>query len=96
MHTPSVDVTMKSVATGFRSQAMGVIMTGMGSDGALGMQAIHQQGGFTLGQDEQTCTVYGMPRVCAEMGILDRVVPLTQIPHEIMQAVRLSRKASAG
>lgn len=96
LHTPSVDVMMRSVASSYRSQCMGVIMTGMGSDGAQGMLAIHQQGGFTVGQDEQTCAVYGMPRVCAEMGILNRILPLTQIPNEIVQATRLSRKASAG
>ncbi len=93
-HTPSVDVTMRSVASAFHSQAMGVIMTGMGSDGAQGMSAIHKEGGFTLGQDEASCAVYGMPRVCDEMGILDRVVSLSQIPHEILQATRY-RKTSA-
>jgi two-component system chemotaxis response regulator CheB len=86
LHTPSVDVMMQSVASAFQSQAMGIIMTGMGSDGAQGMSAIRQAGGFTVGQDEASCAVYGMPRVCAEMGILDRVVPLVQIPHEILQA----------
>lgn len=55
-------------------------MTGMGSDGVLGMKAIHQAGGWTIGQDEDTCAVYGMPRACAEQGILHRVVPLAQIP----------------
>jgi two-component system chemotaxis response regulator CheB len=65
---------------------MGVIMTGMGSDGAHGMSAIRREGGMTLGQDEATCAVYGMPRACAELGILDRVVPLSRIPHEILQA----------
>jgi two-component system chemotaxis response regulator CheB len=79
---------MQSVASAFHSQAMGIIMTGMGADGAQGMSAIHQAGGFTLGQDEPSCTVYGMPRVCAEMGILDRVVPLSQIPYEILHATR--------
>jgi two-component system chemotaxis response regulator CheB len=92
-HIPSVDVTMGSVASAFRSQAMGVIMTGMGSDGAQGMSAIHKEGGFTVGQDEASCAVYGMPRVCEEMGILDRVVSLSQIPHEILQAARY-RKTS--
>ena len=93
LHIPSADVTMQSVASAFRSQAMGVIMTGMGSDGALGMSAIHREGGFTLGQDELSCAVYGMPRACAEMGILDRVVPLSQIPREILRATRY-RKTS--
>ena len=88
LHIPSADVTMQSVASVFHSQAMGVIMTGMGSDGAQGMSAIHREGGFTLGQDELSCTVYGMPRACAEMGILDRVVPLSQIPREILRATR--------
>jgi len=86
VHVPSVDVMMQSVASAFHSQAMGIIMTGMGSDGAQGMKAIHREGGFTVGQDEPSCAVYGMPRVCAEMGILDRVVPLSQIPHEILEA----------
>jgi two-component system chemotaxis response regulator CheB len=93
LHTPSVDVTMQSVASAFHSQAMGVIMTGMGSDGAQGMNAIHREGGFTVGQDEASCAVYGMPRVCAEMGILDRVVPLSEIPREILQATRHVKSA---
>jgi two-component system, chemotaxis family, protein-glutamate methylesterase/glutaminase len=92
VHIPSVDVMMLSVAAAFRSRAMGIIMTGMGSDGAQGMKAIHQRGGLTVGQDEASCVVYGMPRVCAEMGILDRIAPLSQIPYEILQATRY-RKA---
>lgn len=91
LHVPSADVMMQSVAFAFRSQAMGIIMTGMGSDGAEGMSAIHREGGFTLGQDETSCAVYGMPRVCAELGNLDRVVPLAKIPHEILQATHYRR-----
>ena len=68
---------MQSVASAFRSQAMGVIMTGMGADGALGMKAIRDEGGLTVGQDEASCAVYGMPKVCAESGVLQRVVPLS-------------------
>jgi two-component system chemotaxis response regulator CheB len=82
---------MESVASAFRASAMGVIMTGMGADGAQGIKAIHREGGFTVGQDEASCAVYGMPRVCAEMGILDRQVPLAQIPTEILQATRCRR-----
>ncbi|MGD0570036.1 MAG: chemotaxis response regulator protein-glutamate methylesterase [Candidatus Sulfotelmatobacter sp.] len=95
LHTPSVDVMMQSVASAFHSQAMGIIMTGMGSDGAQGMSAIHREGGVTVGQDEASCAVYGMPRVCAEMGILNRVVPLGRIPHEILQATGY-RKSERG
>jgi two-component system chemotaxis response regulator CheB len=93
LHIPSADVTMQSVASVFRSLAMGVIMTGMGADGAQGMSAIHREGGFTVGQDEASCAVYGMSRACAEEGILDRVVPLSQIPQEILRATRY-RKTS--
>jgi len=91
LHIPSVDVLMESVATVYGSRALGIIMTGMGSDGAIGMKAIYRAGGFTLGQDKATCTVYGMPRACAEQGILSRVVPLTEIPEEIIRATRRRR-----
>jgi two-component system, chemotaxis family, protein-glutamate methylesterase/glutaminase len=84
---------MKSVADTFRSLALGVIMTGMGSDGAEGMRAIRRQGGFTIGQDESSCTVYGMPRACAELGILNRVLPLLQIPAQILQATHYRKRA---
>ena len=84
---------MKSVAALFKNQALGVIMTGMGSDGAEGMTAIYRQGGFTIGQDEATCAVYGMPRTCAELGILTRVVPLCDIPAQIMQVTHRRRRA---
>ncbi len=92
-HAPSIDVLMKSVASLYKSRAMGIIMTGMGSDGAEGMKAIHRAGGFTIGQDEATCAVYGMPRVCAEMRILDRVVPLSEIPAQVMRATLRRRQA---
>ncbi|HEX3819468.1 MAG TPA: chemotaxis response regulator protein-glutamate methylesterase [Candidatus Sulfotelmatobacter sp.] len=92
-YVPSIDVLMKSVALLYKSRAMGIIMTGMGSDGAEGMKAIHRAGGLTIGQDEATCTVYGMPRVCAEMGILDRIVPLSNIPAQVMQAILRCRQA---
>jgi two-component system, chemotaxis family, protein-glutamate methylesterase/glutaminase len=87
LHIPSVDVMMLSVAEAFHSLAMGVIMTGMGADGALGMKAIFEDGGLTVGQDEASCAVYGMPRSCAEMGILKRVVPLPEIPRQILSAL---------
>jgi len=78
---------MHSIASVYRGLAMGVIMTGMGADGALGMEAIRKAGGMTVGQDEASCTVYGMPRTCAEFGILRRVVPLQQTPTQVLQAV---------
>ncbi|HTW57885.1 MAG TPA: chemotaxis response regulator protein-glutamate methylesterase [Terriglobales bacterium] len=93
LHMPSVDILMKSVADAFGPSAMGVIMTGMGADGAEGMRAIHRRGGFTIGQDESTCTVYGMPRACAELGVLNRIVPLSKIPDQILKATRYRKRA---
>lgn len=68
-------------------------MTGMGSDGASGMTAIFRQGGITIGQDEASCAVYGMPRVCAHLGVLTRVLPLSDIPAHIVRASRWRRHA---
>lgn len=93
IHIPSVDVLMKSVADVFKNRALGVIMTGMGSDGAEGMSAIYRHGGFTLGQDEASCAVYGMPRVCAEMGVLTRIVSLSGIPAQILRATLQRKRA---
>src|SRR5271157_1328502 len=93
LHMPSVDILMKSVAKSFGNSAMGVIMTGMGSDGADGMKAIHRAGGLTVGQDEASCIVYGMPRACAESGVLNRLVPLSQIPAQILQATNYRKRA---
>jgi two-component system chemotaxis response regulator CheB len=84
---------MESAAAAFQGMVMGVILTGMGSDGALGMQAIHRLGGLTVGQDEASCAVYGMPRACAELGVLNRIVPLSHIPNQILQATRYRRHA---
>ncbi|MBZ5597504.1 MAG: chemotaxis response regulator protein-glutamate methylesterase [Acidobacteriia bacterium] len=92
-HIPSVDVMMTSVAEVFGALSMGVIMTGMGADGLQGMQAIARQGGLTVGQDEASCTVYGMPRSCAEAGVLQRVVSLPCIPEQILQATRYRQRA---
>jgi len=93
LHMPSVDIMMKSVAKNFGISAMGVIMTGMGCDGAEGMKAIYRQGGLTVGQDEASSIVYGMPRACAELGVLNRVVPLSQIPAQILQATNYRKRA---
>jgi two-component system chemotaxis response regulator CheB len=88
LHIPSVDVMMSSVAEVFHGSAMGIILTGMGGDGAQGMQAIFRGGGRTLGQDQASCVVYGMPRSCEELGVLSEVVALVDIPSRILAAVR--------
>jgi two-component system chemotaxis response regulator CheB len=86
-HIPSVDILMLSVANVFSSRAMGILLTGMGSDGARGMKAIREAGGWTVGQDAESCAVYGMPRSAAGLGALCRVVPLAQMSSEIMSAL---------
>lgn len=93
MHVPSVDVLMNSVAQMFKNRSLGVIMTGMGSDGTAGMTAIFRKGGLTFGQDEASCAVYGMPRVCAQLGVLTHVVSLLDIPAYIIRATHRRRRA---
>jgi len=92
LHKPSADVLMLSVAEAFGRYSLGIILTGMGADGLRGMTAIRRAGGITLGQDEASSAVYGMPRVCAEGGILQKVVPLDQVPRQILQALRYQPK----
>lgn len=82
-HKPSVDVLFNSVAKCAGGNAVGVILTGMGSDGAKGMQNMHSMGAKTIAQDEKSCVVFGMPKVAIELGGVDRVVSLEQIPSEI-------------
>jgi two-component system chemotaxis response regulator CheB len=84
---------MNSVAHVFKNRPVGVIMTGMGSDGAAGMAEIFRAGGLTIGQDEPSCAVYGMPKACAQLGVLTRVLPLLDIPSEIVQTMRRRRRA---
>ncbi len=83
---PSADVTMTSMAQEFGSKNIGVILTGMGSDGAKGIKAIKEKGGVTIAQDEKTSVVYGMPNSAFQTGCVDVVAPLEQIPKEIMKA----------
>lgn len=78
-HRPSVDVLFRSVAISAGSNALGVIMTGMGDDGARGLREMHDAGARTLAQDEKTCVVFGMPKEAIAHGGVDEVVSLAQI-----------------
>jgi len=78
-HRPSVDVLMHSVAQHVGSNACGIILTGMGADGAKGLKAMREAGATTFGQDERSCVVYGMPKVALEIGAVERVLPLEKI-----------------
>ena len=91
-HMPSADVMMASVAKVFGQYSCGVILTGMGNDGLQGMTAIRNAGGITIGQDQASSAVYGMPRVCAESGVLRDIVALTQMKSRILRALRYSEK----
>ena len=75
-HRPSADVLLRSVAEEFRAQAVGVLMTGMGDDGAEGLGAVKKEGGMTIAQSEESCVVYGMPKAAIERGYAIRVVGL--------------------
>lgn len=84
---PAVDVAMKSAATAFGARCVGVILTGMGRDGALGLAAIKTSGGRTIAQDAATSVVYGMPKAAAELGVVDDVVALPGIAVAIVRAL---------
>ncbi|MDB4970541.1 MAG: cheB [Myxococcales bacterium] len=83
---PSADVTMRSAALVFGRRVVGVVMTGMGKDGAEGMRSIKQAGGATLVQDEATSVIWGMPRACVDAGCADRVVPLDALADAVRTA----------
>lgn len=84
-HRPSVDVLFNSVARAVGNRAIGVILTGMGRDGAIGLKALHDAGGQTIGQDEASSIIYGMPRAAFECGAVDRQHPLERIGPEILR-----------
>jgi two-component system chemotaxis response regulator CheB len=83
--TPRIDITMITAAEAYGPKAVGVIMTGMGADGAQGMEIIKKNKGATIAQDEESCLVYGMPKVAIERGFVDTVVPLEGIPEAVLR-----------
>ncbi len=85
-HRPSVDVLFRSAARSAGSNAVGVIMTGMGDDGARGLEEMKQAGARTIAQDEASSVVFGMPKEAIARGCVDRIVPLSQITPEILRA----------
>ncbi len=87
-HRPSADVLFESVAKVYQNHALGVIMTGMGRDGALKITEMRKQGAWTLGQDEKSSIVYGMPRVAWELGGVQKQVPLSNMAAEINKLIK--------
>jgi two-component system chemotaxis response regulator CheB len=87
-HCPSVDILFESVAKEANSNAIGVILTGMGYDGAKGLLSMKRRGASTIGQDEKTSVVYGMPKVAFNIGAVDKQMPLDDIPKLILSMLR--------
>ncbi len=87
LHKPSANVLFASVAQAYGKRSIGVILTGMGSDGAKGLGVMKEQGGFIIAQDEATSAIFGMPRVAIENKVVDKVLPITSIAEEILNRV---------
>ncbi len=86
---PSASVLFDSTAKAYGGEAIGVLLTGMGSDGATGLRAMRESGAFTIAQDEATSTVYGMPKAAAELGAVDQVLPLEAIAPILVTMIKV-------
>lgn len=86
-HMPSVDVLFRSVAAEYGSSAVALIMTGMGCDGAAGIDEVKRAGGLTVAQDKNSCTIFGMPRAAIDRGCIDKVVSLDDMASYLVSAV---------
>jgi two-component system chemotaxis response regulator CheB len=84
---PSITVMMNSAAECFGNKVLGVLLTGMGSDGVEGLRSIKRAGGITFAEDESSCVVFGMPRVAIQEGVVDKVIPLNHMGIEIMKHI---------
>jgi len=82
---PAVDPMMRTTAEIYGPETIGVLLTGMGRDGSSGMKAIKKSGGRTIAQDEATCTVFGMPKIAIQEGSVDKILPLSKIPEQILK-----------
>ena len=87
-HRPAADVLFRTVANEVGKNAIGVILTGMGKDGAQGLLEMRGAGAWNIGQDKESCVVYGMPRAAAEVGALDEVASLSDIPARLLSRLR--------
>lgn len=87
LYIPSADSLFESVARSHGKHAVGVILTGMGADGAAGLKAMHDRGAATIAQDEETCTVFGMPKAAIDLGAADQVLPMQAIGEAIVELV---------
>ena len=95
-HIPSVDVLFRSVAQSVGPNAIGVLLTGMGDDGAAGLGEMHSAGAYTIAQDEKTSVVWGMPGAAVQLGNVDIVVPLEEVAGKCLKHDKSSKKAAHG
>jgi two-component system chemotaxis response regulator CheB len=89
-HRPSVDVLFRSASRYAGQNAVGVIMTGMGDDGAKGLLEMQQAGAYTIAQDEASCVVFGMPQEAIKLGGVDRILALGNIAPEVVRSCRMA------
>ena len=94
LHRPSVDVLFSSCATKLGKNVIGVILTGMGADGARGMKEMHDAGALTIAQDEASCVVFGMPMEAIARGGVSKIVSLSKMADEILHTTRLVQKSA--
>ncbi len=87
IYKPCIDLLMQNAVANFSGHVLGVVLTGLGNDGELGMKEIKNKGGKTIAESEETCVVYGMPRSVVEAGLADKIVPLNEIAGELINAV---------
>ena len=94
-HLPSVDVLFDSVAKTYKSRTIGIILTGMGADGAKGLLELKKMGARTIAEDESSCVVFGMPKAAIQLGAAEKVAPLDKIPATLVKLFAEKRKAAA-
>jgi two-component system, chemotaxis family, protein-glutamate methylesterase/glutaminase len=91
IYHPSCDRLLSSVALAHKAKSIGVILTGMGSDGAHGIRQIKNAGGTTIAQDEKTSIVFGMPKIAIDSGFIDKILPIDEMGREILFLATSSR-----
>ena len=85
---PAANITFISIADELGGRAVGVILTGMGRDGADGAAALRSKGAWIIAESQETCVVYGMPKAAVELGVVDEILPLHSIPGAMIKSVR--------
>jgi two-component system chemotaxis response regulator CheB len=88
MQRPSIDITMQAVADIYGARAIGVLLTGMGRDGAHGMLSLYRRNAYTIAQDETSCAIFGMPRAAIQLGAVREVLPPSAIAPRLVEVVR--------